>query len=56
MSARKQRGIAGDKTICLLLAEGTNYDDVLVPCHSSFRAGIDCREYGERPRRHSPLT
>lgn len=40
MTERKERGIAGDKTICLPLAENTNYDE-LVEDTKAFRAYLD---------------
>lgn len=40
MTEQKKRGIAGDKTICLPLAEATNYDE-LVNDTKAFRAYLD---------------
>ncbi|MGI0495553.1 hypothetical protein ACN4EG_27570 [Alkalinema pantanalense CENA528] len=40
MTERKKRGIAGDKTICLPLTEGTDYDE-LVDDTKAFRAYLD---------------
>lgn len=40
MSSRKERGIAGDKTICLPIEEGVEYED-LVRSPKEYRAYLD---------------
>ncbi len=40
MSPRKSRGIAGDKTICLPIEEGVQYED-LVQKPKEYRAYLD---------------
>ena len=40
MSSRKERGIVGDKTICLPIEEGVEYED-LVRSPKEYRAYLD---------------
>jgi len=42
MSERKKRGTAGDKTICLPIAEGIDYEQ-LVKDKAGFRTYLDCQ-------------